>query len=209
MCVCAFECAHLHLRHLCSHIPVKGCYPHYLAPQLRPAVEYCCTTLDCRHVHVPSLPPPQLRINFNITMLALPCDYASVDVLDLLGTNKVNMTKNIVKVRTCALVSVVLSLCVLDLLVTRCGRGECTVPDMAVSVDTARHLLPLVHVHLCKYTNTAPSLLADDRSFAPCALCRCLVSRKRGVVTVVSPINPPGFPYAHERNSHPLRRHRR
>ena len=31
-------------------------------------------------------------------MLALPCDYASVDVLDLLGTNKVNMTKNIVKV---------------------------------------------------------------------------------------------------------------
>lgn len=32
-------------------------------------------------------------------MLALPCDYASVDVLDLLGTNKVNMTKNIVKVR--------------------------------------------------------------------------------------------------------------
>lgn len=40
----------------------------------------------------------QLRINFNITMLSLPCDYASVDVLDLLGTNKVNMTKNIVKV---------------------------------------------------------------------------------------------------------------
>lgn len=31
-------------------------------------------------------------------MLALPCEYASVDVLDLLGTNKVNMTKNIVKV---------------------------------------------------------------------------------------------------------------
>lgn len=47
------------------------------------------------------LRPPccaQLRINFNITMLALPCDYASVDVLDLLGTNKVNMTQNIVKV---------------------------------------------------------------------------------------------------------------
>eukprot|EP00904_Undaria_pinnatifida_P013499 jgi/Undpi1/927/HiC_scaffold_10.g04391.m1 len=42
----------------------------------------------------------KLRINFNITMLALPCDYASVDVLDLLGTNKVNMTKNIVKWHT-------------------------------------------------------------------------------------------------------------
>lgn len=43
-------------------------------------------------------PALQLRINFNITMLALPCEYASVDVLDLLGTNKVNMTANIVKV---------------------------------------------------------------------------------------------------------------
>ncbi|CAM9927755.1 unnamed protein product [Pylaiella littoralis] len=42
----------------------------------------------------------KLRINFNITMLALPCDYASVDVLDLLGTNKVNMTQNIVKWHT-------------------------------------------------------------------------------------------------------------
>ncbi|CAN0022408.1 unnamed protein product [Ascophyllum nodosum] len=42
----------------------------------------------------------KLRINFNITMLALPCDYASVDVLDLLGTNKVNMTANIVKWHT-------------------------------------------------------------------------------------------------------------
>lgn len=31
-------------------------------------------------------------------MLALPCEYASVDVLDLLGTNKVNMTANIIKV---------------------------------------------------------------------------------------------------------------
>ncbi|CAN0025498.1 unnamed protein product [Scytosiphon promiscuus] len=42
----------------------------------------------------------KLRINFNITMLSLPCDYATVDVLDLLGTNKVNMTKNIVKWHT-------------------------------------------------------------------------------------------------------------
>ncbi|CAB1115551.1 unnamed protein product [Ectocarpus sp. CCAP 1310/34] len=42
----------------------------------------------------------KLRINFNITMLSLPCDYASVDVLDLLGTNKVNMTQNIVKWHT-------------------------------------------------------------------------------------------------------------
>lgn len=32
-------------------------------------------------------------------MLSLPCEYASVDVLDLLGTNKVNMTANIIKVR--------------------------------------------------------------------------------------------------------------
>eukprot|EP00752_Nemacystus_decipiens_P014202 g12631.t1 len=42
----------------------------------------------------------KLRINFNITMLALPCDYVSVDILDILGTNKVNKTKNIVKWHT-------------------------------------------------------------------------------------------------------------
>ncbi len=59
---------------------------------------------NCSHFRPPppAFPPPspiQLRINFNITMLSLPCDYASVDVLDLLGTNKVNMTKNIVKVK--------------------------------------------------------------------------------------------------------------
>ncbi|CAN0056154.1 unnamed protein product, partial [Discosporangium mesarthrocarpum] len=42
----------------------------------------------------------RLRINFNITMLDLPCDFASVDILDVLGTNKVNITKNIVKWHT-------------------------------------------------------------------------------------------------------------
>ncbi|CAM9771017.1 unnamed protein product, partial [Phaeothamnion confervicola] len=42
----------------------------------------------------------KLRINFNVTMLELSCDYASVDVLDVLGTNRVNVTKNIVKWHT-------------------------------------------------------------------------------------------------------------
>jgi len=42
----------------------------------------------------------KLRINFNITMLALPCEYASIDVLDVIGTNRVNVTKNIVKWHT-------------------------------------------------------------------------------------------------------------
>jgi Endoplasmic Reticulum-Golgi Intermediate Compartment (ERGIC) len=42
----------------------------------------------------------KLRINFNITMLALPCEWASIDVLDVLGTNRVNVTKNIIKWHT-------------------------------------------------------------------------------------------------------------
>ncbi|KAG5179567.1 endoplasmic reticulum-golgi intermediate compartment-domain-containing protein [Tribonema minus] len=42
----------------------------------------------------------KLRINFNVTMLALPCEYATIDVLDVLGTNRVNITKNIIKWHT-------------------------------------------------------------------------------------------------------------
>jgi len=38
-----------------------------------------------------------LRINFNITMMDLACDFVSVDVYDVLGTNTQNMTKNIEK----------------------------------------------------------------------------------------------------------------
>jgi thiol-disulfide isomerase/thioredoxin len=38
-----------------------------------------------------------LRINFNITMLDLQCDYAAVDVVDVLGTNSMNVTKNVEK----------------------------------------------------------------------------------------------------------------
>ncbi|GAB5032688.1 rab7 family, partial [Nannochloropsis oceanica] len=38
-----------------------------------------------------------IRINFNITMLDLPCRFAVVDVLDVLGTNRMNITKNIEK----------------------------------------------------------------------------------------------------------------
>lgn len=50
---------------------------------------------------LPALPPPrymQIRINFNITLLDLPCRYAVVDVLDVLGTNTMNVSKNIEKV---------------------------------------------------------------------------------------------------------------
>ena len=36
-----------------------------------------------------------LRINFNVTMLDLQCDYAAVDVVDVLGTNSMNVTKNV------------------------------------------------------------------------------------------------------------------
>lgn len=42
-------------------------------------------------------PEAQIRLNFNITMLDLHCDFVSVDVLDSLGTNRQNITKNIEK----------------------------------------------------------------------------------------------------------------
>jgi len=40
---------------------------------------------------------PQIQLNFNVTLFALQCDYVSVDVWDVLGTNKQNVTKNIEK----------------------------------------------------------------------------------------------------------------
>mmetsp|Transcript_19066 Transcript_19066/g.27097 ORF Transcript_19066/g.27097 Transcript_19066/m.27097 type:complete len:486 (+) Transcript_19066:57-1514(+) len=38
-----------------------------------------------------------IRINFNVSMLDVHCDYVVVDVLDALGTNKQNITKNVEK----------------------------------------------------------------------------------------------------------------
>jgi len=38
-----------------------------------------------------------LRINFNVTMMELQCDFAAVDVVDVLGTNSMNVTKNVEK----------------------------------------------------------------------------------------------------------------
>jgi len=40
---------------------------------------------------------PQIRLNFNITFFDLQCDYATVDVLDALGSNRQNVTKNVEK----------------------------------------------------------------------------------------------------------------
>lgn len=40
---------------------------------------------------------PQIRLNFNITLLDLHCDYVSIDVWDALGTNRQNVTKNVDK----------------------------------------------------------------------------------------------------------------
>jgi thiol-disulfide isomerase/thioredoxin len=40
---------------------------------------------------------PLLRINFNVTMLDLACEFATVDVVDVLGTNQMNVTKNVEK----------------------------------------------------------------------------------------------------------------
>jgi len=40
---------------------------------------------------------PQIRLNFDISFYALPCEYLSVDVLDSLGANRQNITKNVEK----------------------------------------------------------------------------------------------------------------
>ena len=39
----------------------------------------------------------QLRINFNITVLDMPCEYAAIDVVDVLGTRTQNISLNINK----------------------------------------------------------------------------------------------------------------
>ena len=39
----------------------------------------------------------QLRINFNITLMDLSCEFAAIDVYDVLGTNTQNVTKNVEK----------------------------------------------------------------------------------------------------------------
>jgi protein disulfide-isomerase-like protein len=43
---------------------------------------------------------PQIQLNFNITLFNLHCDYVSVDVWDVLGTNKQNVTKNMERWQT-------------------------------------------------------------------------------------------------------------
>mmetsp|Transcript_10730 Transcript_10730/g.16275 ORF Transcript_10730/g.16275 Transcript_10730/m.16275 type:complete len:466 (+) Transcript_10730:66-1463(+) len=40
---------------------------------------------------------PLLRINFNISVLDLPCEFAVIDVVDVLGTRTQNITKNVNK----------------------------------------------------------------------------------------------------------------
>jgi len=39
----------------------------------------------------------QIQLNFNISLYAIQCDYVSLDVWDVLGTNRQNVTKNVEK----------------------------------------------------------------------------------------------------------------
>lgn len=55
------------------------------------------STQSVAEVSLDDTAEPTLRINFNVTMMDLPCDYAVVDVVDLMGTNRMNITKNIEK----------------------------------------------------------------------------------------------------------------
>jgi hypothetical protein len=38
-----------------------------------------------------------MRINFNITVMDMPCEFATIDVVDILGTRSDNVTKNVHK----------------------------------------------------------------------------------------------------------------
>jgi hypothetical protein len=40
---------------------------------------------------------PLVRINFNISVFEIPCDYLAIDVVDILGTRNDNVTKNVNK----------------------------------------------------------------------------------------------------------------
>jgi thiol-disulfide isomerase/thioredoxin len=47
------------------------------------------------NVMIDSTSTNQLRINFNITLLDMPCEFATIDVVDVLGTRTQNVTKNV------------------------------------------------------------------------------------------------------------------
>jgi thiol-disulfide isomerase/thioredoxin len=49
------------------------------------------------HVIIDPQTSSLLRINFNISIMDLPCEYAVIDVIDVLGSRKDNITKNINK----------------------------------------------------------------------------------------------------------------
>lgn len=44
-----------------------------------------------------SFDSPKIKLNFDISFYTLPCEYLSVDVLDSLGANRQNITKNVEK----------------------------------------------------------------------------------------------------------------
>jgi len=56
-----------------------------------------CTTNINTDVSLDTVDAQRVRLNFNVTFNELACDYLSLDVLDSLGTNKQNVTKNVEK----------------------------------------------------------------------------------------------------------------
>ena len=55
--------------------------------------------------------PNQLQINFNMSFLDLPCEYLTVDALDVLGSNRVNITGACVRSFVCMCVGVCVCVC--------------------------------------------------------------------------------------------------
>ncbi|CAM9233585.1 unnamed protein product [Chrysoparadoxa australica] len=113
----------------------------------------------------------KLRINFNITMTDLPCEYATVDVLDVLGTNRVNVTKNIVKWHTDAEGKKV------EFFGRNREQEELRHDDHHPSLDIAHadgeHAIPLVESNFNDFVNGNEFVMADF--YAPwCIWCQRL-----------------------------------
>lgn len=75
-----------------------------LLATLHPFVARCCAphSLACCWGNVND----QLQINFNMSFLDLPCEYLTVDALDILGSNRVNITGSTYEYKLLILVSI-------------------------------------------------------------------------------------------------------
>ena len=70
-----------------SVVPTPARTPTQWFPPTRDEMDGFLTSQRPTQVILDTNSDTQLRINFNITLMDLACDYAAVDVYDVLGTN--------------------------------------------------------------------------------------------------------------------------